>query len=177
MDQKFKGYSRITPHQPARVNNVYSRHATLSSQHVDENKQTQLSVDLFGRTVAGHLQPLLLPVEEQHSDDEDDDDEQERCQYPRRRLVDVGHLRLAGVVLPRAGGVWRGERKREERVSIPAVSHFHDDIPHDPTHLFQLMLSGWPRPWISMSHAEKNKTTARGVCVTRDVTLFFMRDL
>jgi hypothetical protein len=30
----------------------------------------------------------------------------------------VGHLRLAGEVVPRAGGVWRGE----ERVSIPAVS-------------------------------------------------------
>ena len=79
------------------------------------------SIDLFGRTVAGHLQPLLLPVEEQHGDDEDDDDEQKRRQYPRRRLVDVGHLRLAGVVLPRAGGVWRGERNREETVSIPAV--------------------------------------------------------
>ena len=91
--------------------------STLRHTLMITNRNTS-SVDLFGCTVAGHLQPLLLPVEEQHGDDEDDDDEQERRQYPGRRLVDVGHLRLAGEVVPRAGGVWRGE----ERVSIPAVS-------------------------------------------------------
>jgi len=75
------------------------------------NQKKSKVADLFGCAVARHLHPLLLPVDEQHGDDEDDDDEEQRGQDPGGRLVDAGHLRLAGVVLPQVRGVWRSTQR------------------------------------------------------------------
>lgn len=110
----------------------------------------QITSHLLWCTVARHLHPLLLLVDEYRHNEEDDDGEEKTCQDPGCWLVDEGHLCLAGVILAQTWLIW-GTRKTvffNQQVSV--VHHHHDKsetferVWWDLFHLYQ---QGWGEQW------------------------------